>query len=103
MGSIIILEKEKHRYQKVLSDISGNDIKSHNNDSETLVRNVRNWIRELAGNSIPSPDKIWIRYNTFYAHFELATKEAGFRKKTIEEMPIIEFIEYIKAWKSDNP
>ncbi len=99
----LILEKEKHRYQKVLSDISGNDIKSHNNDSETLVHNVRTWIRESASNSVQSPDRIWRRYNIFYAHFQIATKDLGFSKAAIGKMPINEFIGYIKDWKSNNP
>lgn len=99
----LILEKEKYRYQEVLSDISGNDIKFHNNDSEILVQNVRNWIRESTGNTVQGPDRIWVRYNMFSADFEIAANEAGFGKKTIKEMPIIEYIKYIMAWKKNHP
>lgn len=98
----LILEKEKYRYQKVLSDISGNDIKSHNNNSETLVHNVRSWIRESASKSVPSPNRIWLRYNEFYADFQIATKNE-FSETAIRKMPTSEFIEYIKDWKSNNP
>lgn len=42
----LILETEKYRYQKVLSDISGNDIKAHKSEPETLLRQVRNWVYE---------------------------------------------------------
>ncbi len=37
----LILEKERYRYQQVLSDISGNDIEAHNDSAELLVRCVR--------------------------------------------------------------
>jgi hypothetical protein len=38
----IIFDREPYRYQKFLSDISGHDIKSHNNDATELIRAVRN-------------------------------------------------------------
>lgn len=34
---ILILDTERYHYQKVLSDIAGQDIASHNNDAQTLI------------------------------------------------------------------
>jgi hypothetical protein len=39
---ILILEREKYHYQKVISDIAGQDIADHNDDPETLIRKIRN-------------------------------------------------------------
>ena len=38
----IIFDRDRYRYQKFLSDIAGQDIRSHGNDSAELVRVVRN-------------------------------------------------------------
>ncbi len=40
----LILDTESYRYQKFLSDISGQDIHAHSNDPVQLVRIVRNWL-----------------------------------------------------------
>jgi len=37
----LILERDQYRYQQFISDISGQDIKSHNNDPEILIRKLR--------------------------------------------------------------
>ena len=55
----LVLEKERFRYQKVLSDISGNDIKAHNGDPIRLVKVVRNWFAENGVFGLGSPKKIW--------------------------------------------
>src|SRR5205085_12040928 len=39
----LVLDREKYRFQKVLSDIGGQDPKDHNDDPETLIRKVREW------------------------------------------------------------
>ncbi|MDB5306999.1 MAG: hypothetical protein JWO38_1201 [Gemmataceae bacterium] len=47
--AILVLDRQKYRYQKFLSDIAGQDIRSHNNDPETLIREVRGWLQAQAG------------------------------------------------------
>jgi hypothetical protein len=42
----LILDAEPHRYDAVLSDISGQDIESHGGDPEQAIRCVRNWLSE---------------------------------------------------------
>jgi len=94
----LILEKERYRYQKVLSDISGNDIEAHNSNPEILVRRVRNWVYETTNHKVSSGTIIWRRYSAFYNHFEIVTGESAYDTEDIEEMPDIEFIDLIKEW-----
>lgn len=64
----LILDREPYRYQKFVSDISGQDIKSHDSDPETAIRRVRDWLRNsptIAGFSIPGPQRIVERYKLF--------------------------------------
>jgi len=41
---LLVLEKEKYRYHKALSDLSGSDIKNHDNEVSKIVTAVRNWL-----------------------------------------------------------
>ena len=44
----LIVDTVKHRYQTFLSDISGQDISSHDDDPIKLLTIVRNWLDPLA-------------------------------------------------------
>ena len=61
-----VLDKEPYRYQQFISDIAGQDIQAHNNEVETIVKVVRNWLRTAAGRQmIPGGDIIWKHYQEF--------------------------------------
>lgn len=94
----LILEKEQFRYQRVLSDISGNDIEAHKEDAQTLIRKVRNWFVSQNIHAISSPNVIWTSFNEFESSLGETLSEAGFNQEDIDEMPKSEFISYVKDW-----
>jgi hypothetical protein len=98
----LILEKEKYRYQRALSDLSNSDIKSHNNDPETLVLQVRNWFAGLGLENAPGATRIWERFNKFMTDFREAREADGFRDWDLESMPVPEYINFIKQWIAGN-
>jgi hypothetical protein len=62
----LILEAEKFRYQQLMSDISGQDIRAHRNEPETAVGLIRNWLRTAAPDTaLPGGATIWRRYKAF--------------------------------------
>ncbi|HEY0023570.1 MAG TPA: hypothetical protein VGB24_11685 [Longimicrobium sp.] len=65
----LILDRERYRYQKFCSDISGQDIKAHEGSPQKAIRAVRNWlITALAGNELLlSTATIANRYEEFTA------------------------------------
>lgn len=88
----LILEKEKFRYQKVLSDISGSDIKAHDGDPMRLVAAVRNWFAENGIYGLASPNKIWDAYNEFLVRLSEEATLLGYPKGDYSEIPIAEYI-----------
>jgi hypothetical protein len=94
----LILETDRYHYQKVLSDIAGQDIENHNDDPKTLVLKVRNWISANSpGVIIRGQSEIWIAFNQFNA--DLATNlSPAYTTKDIEEMPIGDYIKFAKDW-----
>ncbi len=94
----VILETKKYRYQKALSDLSNSDIKSHNDEPNNIIREVRNWFVEVANSKAPSPTVIWQNYNEFMADFYSKRKREGYKRKDLHVMPIPEFIRFTKVW-----
>lgn len=98
----LILEREKYRYHKVISDLSGNDIKSHNNEPEQLIRQLRNWIQANIGSMLKSGTKIWRRFNEFVADFEATCDALEYDEQDREDMPTVEYIAFVKEWLKHN-
>jgi len=62
----IILDSQRYRFHKFISDISGQDPKAHQSDPRIAVICIRNWLRTASRRiSIPGADTIWKRYQAF--------------------------------------
>ncbi len=62
----LILDREQFRYQTFISDIAGQDIRAHNDNVDTVITVVRNWLRNASKRTtIPGGNIIGGRYNTF--------------------------------------
>lgn len=91
----LILETGRFHYQQVLSDIAGQDIENHNDDPQTLVTKVRNWVSNNSTNFIVAQSQIWIALNQFNAHLNTSLAST-YSKKDINEMPIGDYIKFAK-------
>lgn len=93
----LILEKEQYRYQKVISDISGNDIKSHKNEPEQIIKVVRDWFKPTM-NNIPMYKEIWLAYNEFDFDYEEILTESGYDPKDINSITFSDILENMNIW-----
>ena len=93
----LILEKEQYRYQRVISDISGNDIKAHKNNPENIIKVVRDWFKPT-NNDIPRHKEMWLAFNEFEFDYEDILKEEGYNPKDIYELTFSDVIEYMTNW-----
>lgn len=99
----LILEKEPHDFRRALSDLAGVDIRNHGNDPISLVRAVRNWLRETAGlQNVGSPTRIWYRFNDFASDFYDKRRSEDYSDEDLNMMPVSEYIEFIVAWLADS-
>lgn len=104
---MLVLEQNPHDYKRVLSDISGSDIKHHNNEPEDMVRVVRDWFYETVGlTDSPYPSVIWYRFTDFSKDLFDERKATGLSDKDIakdiEKMSVPEFINESVAWITKN-
>ena len=92
----LVLDKELYRYQQFISDIAGQDIQAHNNEIETIVRVVRNWLRTASGRqTIPGGNIIWERYQTFLRDLPQTVKEC---RLDIEDLIFNDYILVVEEW-----
>lgn len=94
--SCLIMDKDRYRYQSFISDISGQDIKAHNDDPERAVRLVRDWLNSSSGRkTIPGGKKIWGRYNEYQANLPTMCDKTGL---TVDEMTFNDKANFASEW-----
>ena len=64
--SCMIFDSERYRYMEFLSDIAGQDIKSHNNDYKEIIKKTRNWLNTFPTlQPLPGAVSIINKYNNY--------------------------------------
>lgn len=92
----LIIDKEKYRYQKFISDIAGRDVVSHNNNPEIVIHKVRDWlVTESKRTNIPGGVKIYERYKLFEKQLPEMAKEAGYK---FSEITFWDFVRLVVEW-----
>lgn len=95
----LILEQERYRFQQVLSDLSGNDVRAHGGDPRRLMGEVRNWIKVATGKRLQGATRYWERFNKFLGYLRVVLcDQLGFSEEEIEEIEVAEFIDYARDW-----
>lgn len=63
---LLVLDSKKHRYQRFISDIAGQDVESHANSPKQLIRRIRDWLSTESGSpTIPGGPYMYSRYRVF--------------------------------------
>tara|TARA_R110002073_G_scaffold2129_24_gene14842 strand:- start:2137 stop:2754 length:618 start_codon:yes stop_codon:yes gene_type:complete len=94
---ILILEKERYRFQQAISDLSGCDIKRHNNEVYMVICSVRDWfITEELGKG-DSGNMVWDRFNDFQAYlYDEVVEKAG--HKSTDDVQVTEIMHHMNEW-----
>jgi len=94
---LLVLEKERYRYQKALSDLSGSDIKNHDDEPSKIVKVVRDWLVATENIRRDSGHKIWSRFNEFNAYlYDQAVEIDG--HESVDELQVIEVVRHMEDW-----
>jgi len=96
----LIVDTDPFRYQKFCSDIAGQDISSHDNNAEKLIKVVRDWLNDsITDVRVPSGSKIAERYRLFEKDLPLYCEAF---KKDRAELTFIDFRNLVVAWLKGN-
>jgi hypothetical protein len=92
----IIMDREPFRYQKFISDIAGQDIRSHADTPEKAVTEVRDWLRSSTKRkTIPGGSAIWQRFLEFSEQLPTMCVEAQLRS---HELTFNDRTHFIENW-----
>ena len=97
----LILDVDENRYDKFISDISGQDIKEHGGDPDLAVMAVRNW---LANNTtprklMPTGDVMAQRYALFKADLP---KSCALFSMSLEKITFLDYRQLVGQWLRAN-
>jgi hypothetical protein len=97
----LILDVERYRYQKFLSDIAGQDIVAHAGDPLQAIKAVRDWLSAAASSSphIPGGAVVASRYANF--RDDLPATCARLRLQ-VDELTFNEYVLQVEEWLKAN-
>lgn len=97
----LILDIEKYRYQKYISDIAGQDIRAHSGNEKVAISHVRNWLSvESANERLPGGHFIFNRFTQFQADLP----EICARSLTeLREVEYRNYLYFINEWINRHP
>jgi len=73
----LIMDRSPYRYKRFISDISGQDVQSHQRRPILAIRRVRDWLQSAPGKAaIPGGKKIWDDYRRFKRELPLIAEIA---------------------------
>jgi hypothetical protein len=92
----LILDREQYRYQKYISDISGQDIRAHNDNPETAISVIRDWLNAASERkTIPGGREIARRYREFLQDLPEICQSARLES---DEMTYNDFSVFASNW-----
>lgn len=100
---ILILERDRYRYQQAVSDLSGCDIEAHGDDYARIIRKVRNWLVSTAQiNDADGATRIKGAYEDFQEWYYERQLRLGFSDDDIKDYPTLELLAAMHEWTADD-
>jgi hypothetical protein len=80
----LIMDSEQYRYQKFISDISGQDIKAHENKPKIIISIIRDWLGDSSQRpTIPGGSEIYRRYRNFQSKLPSICRDLKVKQKEL--------------------
>lgn len=91
---LLVLDAQRYRYQVALSDIAGQDIRSHEDDPDRMVETIRDWLRTASNRQgLPGPSTIKDQYVRFKAQLPAMCDAAGHDPSALNYLDYLGFAE----------
>ena len=91
----LVLDIEKYRYQKFISDLAGMDIHEHEGKPEKAAAETRDWLTNVSRRDLPSANKIVNVYRLFMLDFPAICRNLEFNQQTV---PYVDFERIVVNW-----
>ncbi|TCS13983.1 hypothetical protein EV278_10829 [Caulobacter sp. BK020] len=92
---LLILDVERYRYQRFVSDLAGMDIHGHDGDAVTALRKTRDWLANVSRRQLPSADRVSRLLQSFMADLPTLAADLEFDPDTV---PYVDFERMVVGW-----
>jgi hypothetical protein len=101
LKSCLILDVERYRFQKFISDIAGQDIAAHGADTSKAIRVVRNWLSDATPKSvrIPGGGAIATRHALFQSELPAMCGKLHLK---VDELTFNNYVVQVEEWLKLN-
>ena len=98
----LILDIDRYRYQRFISDIAGQDIAAHDGQPETAISRVRDWLSNATSKSvrIPGGKAMAARYTIFRQELPAMCRRVHL---SVNELTFSDYVAQVEDWLGVNP
>ncbi len=97
---LLILDREPYRYQKFISDIGGNDIRSHDGDVSNLITKVSGWLRTASERkTVPGGARVESDLRRYQHDLPRLCIELDLQ---IQELEYLDIVSIMSNWIKEN-
>lgn len=97
----LVLDRESYRYRSFCSDISGQDIRAHNDEPRDAIRAVRDWLSShRSGVLIPGGKAVFERYGRFRAQLPQQSRDVRLDHR---ELTFGDYTRLVVGWLTETP
>ncbi len=97
----LVLDRERYRYREFCSDISGQDIRAHNDQPRNAIRAARDWLSShRAGVLVTGGRAIFDRYERFRAQLAAQARDVNLDPR---ELTFGDYTHLVVGWLSKTP
>jgi hypothetical protein len=95
----LVLESEKFRFKKFISDIAGQDIKSHEDQVIKAIKHVRDWLSSKREEILPTASHILLEYQQFSQNLPAQLQK---HKWKADELTFLDRSALVSLWVREN-
>jgi hypothetical protein len=97
----LILDRERYRFQKFISDIAGQDIAAHKNEADGAIKALRNWLASIpTGAALPGGAAIVRRYHSFRSEVPGILAKVQLEA---DEVTFADYVNMVQTWLVEQP
>jgi len=94
----LVLEEKQYRYQAAISDLAGFDIKSHNGNASSAVRQLCNWIKDQGGFERLEASRVYSEYEDFRGWNLKMRRSGGATEEDLRDSSTVDLMRAMREW-----
>ncbi|RCR71461.1 hypothetical protein [Larkinella punicea] len=95
----VVMDVEQYRYQRFISDLSGQDIKAHNLEIDQVIRHVRDFLSTSSRRRLPGAAFFADRYESFENDLSAICQASRLDE---ERLTFLDYVACVIGWIEEN-